>query len=157
MSAHHKFLSLAVAEAFQGIRKKEGGPFGTIIVKNKRILARAHNTVLKENNPTCHAEINAIRKAVRRKKSPFLKSCVVYSTTEPCPMCFSALHWAQVKTIVFSTSIKDVKKLGFNELTIPIEKLKSIGRSSVNLLRIKHQDCYYLLHQWKKLPGQKTY
>lgn len=150
-------LRIAADEGWSGSRRGHGGPFGAVIVKNGRFIARSHNTVLRDGDPTCHAEINAIRAAVRKLKTPFLTGCTVYSTTEPCPMCFSALHWARVKKVVYSTVIADVKKLGFNELTISNSELKRKGKSRLKLERIFNKECLDLLSKWKKLPRKRTY
>lgn len=151
------YLSLAAKKAWQGAKKKAGGPFGAVIVKGNRILATAHNEVLKNNDPTCHAEINAIRIAARKMKSPFLAGCTIYSTTEPCPMCFAAIHWARIRKVIYATTIADVNRLGFNELLISNKKLKRWGRSRVQIQRIPHRASALLLQRWASLPTKKTY
>ena len=83
-----KFLNLAIKEAKKGITKKEGGPFGAIIVCSGKVIASAHNRVVKDNDPTAHAEINAIRKASKKLKRFDLSDCELYATCEPCPMCY---------------------------------------------------------------------
>lgn len=140
-----------------GIRKGWGGPFGAVLVKNGRLMASACNTVLRDKNATCHAEINAICRASQIIHSPFLTGAIAYSTTEPCPMCFSALHWARVKKIYYSTTISDVKKLGFHELSVSNRKLKQWGKSPVSIERLPNQDCRDILKIWSRLPGKKTY
>jgi len=151
------FLSLAAQEAKKGIQKGEGGPFGAVITYKGKIISKAHNTVLRDKNPLNHAEMNAIRLAVKKGKTPFLKNYEIYSTTEPCPMCFSAIHWARLKRVTYSTQIKDAKKLGFNELVLSAHKIKKWGRIPVHLRRSLNQDCVNLLKIWKALPKRKTY
>ncbi|MBN1170146.1 nucleoside deaminase [Candidatus Micrarchaeota archaeon] len=149
-------MEKAIKEAKKGVKKGDS-PFGACIAKNGKIIAVGHSTVLSGKNATNHAEINAIRKACKKLKSHKLKGCIIYSTTEPCPMCFSAIHWAEMKEIVFGTTIEDVKKLGFHELTIKAETMKKKGKSGV---RIKsghmRKECIELLEFWKK-HGGKTY
>lgn len=152
-----RWLSVAAKTAEKGIRKGWGGPFGAVITHNGKMVAAACNTVLKSKDTTCHAEINAIRLAARKHKPLFLEGCVVYSTTEPCPMCFAALHWARVKTIVYSTTIRDVQKLGFNEMPIGCQTMKRRGQSPVRIERVAHADCKALLKTWSTLPKKKTY
>ena len=94
-------MKLALCSAQWGIKRSAGGPFGAVIVYKGRALSVAHNTVLKKNDPTCHAEINAIREASRKLKTFDLRHCVIYSTTEPCPMCFAAIHWARIPLVVY--------------------------------------------------------
>ena len=152
------FMMRAIRSAKIGIRKYEGGPFGACIVKNRKVIAAAHNTVLKMKDPTCHAEINAIRIASKKLKAFDLSGCVIYSTTEPCPMCFSAIHWAKIDRVFYGTSIGDVKKRGFNELTIASSQMKMRGKSPVRLLaNVMRSDCVQLLKDWDALPVKKVY
>ncbi len=157
MSAADKYLSAAAKHAEKTIRRGHGGPFGAVIARGNRVIAMTSNTVLKNNDPTCHAEINAIRAAAKRLGSPFLTGLDIYSTTEPCPMCFSAIHWAKLKNVFYATSIGDVKRLGFNELTISNPKMKKWGKSPVNLKRVANVDCDALLKAWTTLPNKKLY
>ncbi len=150
-----EFMAKAIDSARKGVKNFEGGPFGACIVKNKKIIAIAHNTVLKKNNPTCHAEINAISIACMKLKNWNLNGCKIFSTTEPCPMCFSAIHWAKIDEVFYGTNISDVKKLGFNELAIDNFKLKKIGKSKVKISKnFMRKDCLELLEFWKKTGGK---
>lgn len=151
------YLRVAAMVAQQGIAAGHGGPFGAVIVKNGKIVAQAHNTVLKRNDPTCHAEINTIRRAARKLNSIFLKGCTLYSTTEPCPMCFSAIHWAKIPKIIYSTTIHDVQQLGFNELSLSNSFLIKMGKSPVKSQRRYSRECEQLLKDWLLLPNKKTY
>lgn len=145
-----KYMEMAIKKAEEGIRKGEA-PFGACIVKGGKILAVAHNTVLSKKDPTNHSEVNAIRAACRKLDNRKLKGCTVYSTTEPCPMCFSASHWAKVSKIVFGTRIRDVKKLGFSELTISDRTMKKKGGSKVRIKSdFMRKECLALLRLWKK-------
>jgi guanine deaminase len=153
-----KWMERALRSARAGIRKSEGGPFGAAIVRGDQLIAVGHNTVLKERDATCHAEINAIRIASRKLKRFVLSDCVIYSTTEPCPMCFSAIHWARIKKVVFGTSFEDVAKRGFNELYIPSRKMKREGRSPVRIKSgFMHKECSELLEDWDRLESKQIY
>lgn len=152
------YMRKAIEEAYAGINQFSGGPFGAVIVKGDRILASAHNTVLKENDPTKHAEMNTISDASKILGSYDLSGCVIYSTTEPCPMCFSAIHWARIGRVVYGTEIGDVEKLGFNELIIPVEKMKEISDSGIEFYPgFMLKECMELLQYWKALPDRSTY
>jgi len=111
-----KYMEEAIEDAELGLDYKEGGPFGCVIIKGNKILGRGHNTVLRDKDPTHHAEINAISEACKKLKTIDLKGCVLYSTVEPCPMCLAAIHWAKIDKVVYGASIKDAKKGGFNEI-----------------------------------------
>ena len=150
-------MLLAIKEAGKNLRKMKGGPFGACIVKGDKVLAVECNTVLM-HDATCHAEMKAIRKASRRLKTFDLSGCVIYSTTEPCPMCFSAIHWARIDAIVYGTTTKDAGKLGFNELEITDKRLKSLGKSEVKIVpRFMRMDCLKLFKKFNKLPNKKIY
>lgn len=151
-------MRMAILSAVSGIQKSEGGPFGACLVKNGKVIALAHNEVLKRKDSTCHAEINAIRVASKKLRSYDLSGCVIYSTTEPCPMCFSAIHWACIDQVLYGTSIKDVQKRGFNELSIPSQLMKKAGRSKVKITAgFGRKECERLLKAWDALPQKKTY
>lgn len=152
-----KFMLLAVKEARKNFATMDGGPFGACIVKNNRVITVARNTVLK-NDATCHAEINAIRAASKKTKSYDLSGCIIYSTTEPCPMCFSAIHWARIKRIYYGTSTNDAKKIGFNELNIPDKQLVKIGKSKIKLYpKVLIEECRKLFKDWNKWENKKVY
>jgi len=140
---------LAIKEALKGSSNGEGGPFGACIVREDKVIAVAHNTVLKYKNATYHAEVEAIKEASKFLNNWDLKDCTIYSTTEPCPMCFSAIHWANIKRIVYGTKIKDVKKLGFNELTISNKQMKKLGKAKLVITsNFMRADCISLLKKY---------
>jgi tRNA(Arg) A34 adenosine deaminase TadA len=140
------------------MRRPEGGPFGAAIVRGHQVIAVGHNTVLKDHDATCHAEVNVIRTASRKLKRFDLSDCVIYSTTEPCPMCFSAIHWARLRQVIFGTSIADVQKRGFNELSIPSRTMKRDGRSQVRIRAgFMKKECLALLAAWDRKADRKTY
>lgn len=150
-------MHMAIREAARGMRRGQGGPFGACVVRDGVIIAVAHNRVLISGDPTQHAEVVAIGRAARHLGTHVLKGCTIYSTTEPCPMCFSAIHWAQIDRIVFGTGIEDVKRLGFNELPISNRTLKRLGGSRVALDRVSRDECANLLKGWTALAKKRTY
>src|SRR5210317_1404953 len=99
---HPDLMKMAVNEACRGMRAGEGGPFGAVIARDGNIIGKGRNTVLKSNDPTAHAEINAIRDACRQVRSPHLSGAVIYSNFEPCPMCLSAIYWADIRTLYYA-------------------------------------------------------
>lgn len=151
-------MRIAIRSAYAGIRKLEGGPFGAAVFENGKLLAEAHNTVLKTRDATCHAEINAMRMAFKKSKNFNLSGCVIYSTTEPCPMCFSAIHWARIHKVVFGTKIQDVKKRGFHELSISSVHMKRQGKSPVRIQgNFMREECLMLLKAWDRIENRKVY
>ncbi len=149
-------MKLAIKEAMKGIHKGEGGPFGAVIVgPNGKVIAKAHNTVWKDTNPTAHAEINAIKKACKKLGTIDLSGCTIYSTTEPCPMCFSAIHWARIDKIVYGTRIEDAAEAGFNEMHVHNEKLKRMAKLKVKLVKdYLREECKELFKEWIKIEGE---
>jgi len=150
-------MDLAIAKAKENLKSLAGGPFGACIVKNGKVIAVAANKVLK-CDPTAHAEMNAIRLAAKRLKTFDLTGCVVYSTTEPCPMCFSAVHWAKIKTIIYGTTISDAAAIGFNELKITNIRLNRLGKAKIRLVPgVMRPECLKLFADWDKLPQKQLY
>jgi guanine deaminase len=111
----NKYMQIAIKEAKKGLRKQHGGPFGCIIVKDGKVIAKEHNRVLQKQDATQHAEISAIQEASRKINNYDLSSCEVYITGRPCPMCRAALNWAKVKTVYYGCTYEDARAIGFNE------------------------------------------
>lgn len=126
----NKFMQEAIKEAYEGIDANDGGPFGCVIVKNGEIIAKAHNTVVKDNDPTAHGEINAIKKASKLLGTFNLKGCELYTTGYPCPMCLAACQWAGITKIFYGCNLKDTYEIGFKDLQFYKTKLKpkEVGR-----------------------------
>ena len=108
-------MQVAIDEALNGMKKNDGGPFGAVIVKDNKIISKAHNLVIKTNDPTAHAEINAIRKASKKLNSFNLSGCELYTTCEPCPMCLGAIFWARIDKVYFSSTKIDAQNAGFDD------------------------------------------
>ncbi|HHQ45235.1 MAG TPA: nucleoside deaminase [Candidatus Altiarchaeales archaeon] len=157
MASDEEFMRKAVEKVREGIRLGQT-PFGACIVKDGRIVSRAHNTVWIDGDITAHAEINAIRKACKKLGTVDLSGCVIYSTTEPCPMCFSACHWAKIDKIVYGAKISDAADSGFSELSIPNERMKMEGGSDVEIVGgVLGEECRRLFGEWKGNGEAKTY
>ena len=155
--ADRRFMSRAIREARKNLARPDGGPFGACIVKDGRVVAAARNTVLR-NDATCHAEVNAIRKASRKLGTFDLSGCEIYSTTEPCPMCFGAIHWARIGAVYFGAGIADAARAGFHELRISNERMKSLGRSRIRLVPgVMRAECLALFEAWTALPVRTLY
>lgn len=145
-------MRVALDDARRGIELGHGGPFGACIVAGDEVVATGHNEVLKTNDPTRHAEVCAIIRASKKLESPHFRRCEIYSTTEPCVMCFAAINWAQIRTVYFGTSVREVKKLGFNELSISNRRLRTLGGSKVRIVPGFMKDaCWDLLEHWRGL------
>lgn len=154
----NEYMTIAIEEARLGVISKHGGPFGAVIVKDDQVIARAHNTVLKENDPTCHAEINAIRLASRHLKTFKLNDCILFTSSQPCPMCLSAILWSGIKTVYYGCTVEDAKKIEFADEFIyeylkenhdnqAILKLKSLLReNALEVFKIWDEDTNKVLY-----------
>ena len=143
-----KYLDMAAIEAKIGVENGDGGPFGAVIIdKFGNVLAKAHNMVLKTHDPTNHAEIVAIRQACKKHNTHDLSDCTILSSCEPCPMCLSAIIWANIKEVYFGATKYDATKAGFND-----ELIYEYLENKNNLLE-KHQlnnkNCQNILINYK--------
>lgn len=152
-----RYMRMAIEKCRKGILKGQS-PFGACIVKDGQVIALEHNVVWETTDITAHAEVTAIRAACRNIDDIDLTDTVIYSTTEPCPMCFSASHWARIGTIVYGASIADAAKAGFNELQVSNHDLKRIGGTSVTIVPdFMRDECVKLFDEWLARPGKKSY
>jgi len=152
-----KFMLLAMQKAEGGIKNGQT-PFGACIAKGSKVIACAHNGVWKNTDITAHAEIRAIRAACKKLKTIDLSGCVLYSTCEPCPMCFSACHWAGIPKVVYGCRISDAKGFGFNELEITADKMKKTGKSRIKLVGdCMRKENLELFKAWAKRRDSQAY
>ncbi|MBR3122344.1 nucleoside deaminase [Candidatus Saccharibacteria bacterium] len=143
-------MKMAIDEARKGIRRRHGGPFGAVIVKNGKVVAVGHNRVLKNNDSTCHGEIDAIRKAERRLRTYDLSGCQIYTTGEPCAMCLAAILWANIDKVYYGCSLADNEEIGFRDDKID-KLLDRDDKLYGSLLEQKErEDCLKLFKEYKK-------
>jgi len=121
-----KFVREAIKEAEKAKGKGER-PYGAVLVKNNKVIAKAHNTKISDKNPIAHAELNVIKKACRKLKTEKLEGYTLYTNVEPCPMCAAACVWAGIKRIVYGASIKDLIKLGRNQIKMTCKEVTDKG------------------------------
>ncbi len=111
----NKYMNVAKQLADENLITNVGGPFGACVVKNGEIIGRGSNHVLSNNDPTAHAEIMAIRDACNNIGSYDLSDCEIYTSCYPCPMCLSAIMWANIRTIYYGNTKEDAAKIGFKD------------------------------------------
>jgi tRNA(Arg) A34 adenosine deaminase TadA len=155
--AHEAFLKLAIEEALAGIRAGEGGPFGAVVVKDGMIIGKGHNTVLKSHDPTAHAEINAIRYACNNVGDHHLTGAVIYSNFEPCPMCLSAIYWANIRNLVYCAGREEAEKIGFMDSHLYREIALPAGEREMKSLKIILGEMNRLLNEWNGMKGKILY
>jgi guanine deaminase len=117
------FMREAIQQAVENVRSGRGGPFGAIVVKDGRVIATGANLVTAANDPTAHAEVNAIREACRALGTFQLAGCEIYTSCEPCPMCLGAIYWARPDRVYFAATASDAADAGFDDSFI-YEELK---------------------------------
>ena len=128
-----------------------GGPFGATIVKDGKIIAVSSNTVLLHHDPTEHAEMNAIREASRKLGTYDLSGCVLYATGYPCPMCLSAIMWANISEVYYGTDLKDAEKIGFRDDFI-YQFIRSGNKGNkLSLHQISHDECLKLMNDYANM------
>ena len=150
----NKFMKIAIKEAQKGIRNNEGGPFGSVIVKDGKVLSKAHNQVLLKHDATCHGEMQAIRKASKRLKSFNLEECEIYTTGEPCPMCLGAILWSNIKKVYYGCNIVDTEEIGFRDNKF-YNLTKEEKASFIN--EIDREECLKLYEDYKNNEDKKEY
>ncbi|ODG93407.1 MULTISPECIES: nucleoside deaminase [Bacillaceae] len=124
---HSDWIKLSVRLAYENLLNKNGGPFGAVIVQDGKVIGAGVNGVTTLNDPTAHAEVQAIRNACQNLGTYLLKDAVLYTSCEPCPMCLSAVYWSRISKIYYFFTKDDAAKIGFddahiyNELSLPYE------------------------------------
>jgi len=150
------FMRLAIQAAWQGLGKGEM-PFGACIVRKEQVLSVSHNRAKANIDTTAHAEVQAIREASRQLEMVELAGCVLYSTCEPCPMCFTACLWAKLGRIVYACRIEDAEKAGIWQIPISSSRMKQLGQSGVQLVGdVLREESLKLFEAWsrgKTRPG----
>lgn len=141
-------MELGIEEARKTMNEGFGGPFGAVIVdSNNNVIAVASNTVLKDNDPTAHAEINAIRKACKKLNTHDLTGYKIYATGYPCPMCLSAIIWSNIKEVYYGTDLNDAEKIGFRDQKI-YDFINTKDLTLLDIEQIKHDECLKLFLEY---------
>lgn len=133
----NKFMNIAIDLSDDNFDKKYGGPFGACVVKNGKIIGKGINRVIKDHDPTAHAEMVAIRNACKEMKTHDLSGCELYTSCYPCPMCLSAIIWANIKTVYYGNTKEDANDIGFRDDFIYeyIDKL-AVGDKNDSVLKL---------------------
>lgn len=144
------FMNMAIDEARRTMNEDKGGPFGAVITdKDGNVIAVASNLVLESHDPTAHAEIMAIRKASEKLKTHDLSDCVLYATGYPCPMCLSAIIWANIKKVYYGTNLKDAENIGFRDDFI-YKYLSGENKQILDIENICHDEAIQLFNEYKE-------
>ena len=144
-------MNLGIEEARKTMNENLGGPFGAVITDSDgNVIAVSSNTVLGSHDPTAHAEINAIRKACRILKTHDLSGYILYATGCPCPMCLSAIMWANIKKVYYGTNLKDAEDIGFRDDFIYNYIKGNSDNKTLELINIDRDQCLELFREYKE-------
>ena len=150
------FMRKAIDLSIESV-KNGGGPFGAVIVKDGKIIAQASNSVTKNNDPTAHAEVNAIRIATKKLNNFDLSGCEIYSSCEPCPMCLGAIYWAKIDKLYFANTKIDAKNIGFDDSFIYDEIALSYDKRKLKTTQILQNEAIKAFEEWENLENKIEY
>src|ERR1700759_1651100 len=139
-----------------GVVEKTGGPFGCVIVRDGEVLAATGNSVLKDNDPSAHAEVNAIRAACKKVNAPNLKGATMYTSCEPCPMCYSTAYWARVSKIYYAAAWTDYSDL-FDDSNISMDMKKPYAERAVPVEPLMRNEAQKVWLEFRKMPDGAKY
>ncbi len=157
----NEFMDVAIDLSDDNFTKNYGGPFGACVVKDGEIVGKGINRVIKDQDPTAHAEIVAIRKACKKLETHDLSGCELYTSCYPCPMCLSAIIWSNIKTVYYGNTKEDADDIGFRDDFIYeyIDKLANGGKenSILKLSSMNRDDAIKVFEQYKNSKDKIVY
>jgi guanine deaminase len=154
---HEDFMREAIALSFQNMEAGHGGPFGAVVVKDGEIIARGFNQVTSCCDPTAHAEMVAIRQAAASLQRFDLSGCVIYTSTEPCPMCLSAIYWARLDAIYYANSREDAAAIGFDDAMLYREVCLDVSQRSMPMRRVLQDEAVSAFQAWQDKVDKVAY
>ena len=153
----NKFMKKAIRISVNNVEKLKGGPFGAVIVKDGKIIARGANQVTAGNDPTAHAEVVAIRKACKLLKTFQLTGCEIYTSCEPCPMCLGAIYWARPDKLYYAGSKEDAAAIQFDDQFIYEEIAKPVEERKLFTRQILREKALEAFEKWKTSANKIEY
>jgi guanine deaminase len=153
----NNFMREAIRLSRQKMLANQGGPFGAIIVRNGKIVARGWNRVTATNDPTAHAEMTAIREACKKLKRFHLDDCEIYSSCEPCPMCLAAIYWARLNGVFYANTRRDAAGIQFDDRMIYHEISLPIPRRKIPMKQLLRNEALKVFMEWKKKSDKVPY
>ena len=146
----NKYMEIAKNKSIEGFKKGDGGPFGAVITdKEGNIIAEGNNQVLVNKDPTAHAEVVTIRKACEKLGTYDLSDYILYTSCEPCPMCLSAIIWANIQTVYYGCTKEDAANIGFRDNAI-YQYLKGENKDLIELKQLDREDCVKAFEEYKE-------
>ncbi|PIE85937.1 MAG: tRNA-specific adenosine deaminase [Bacteroidia bacterium] len=152
----NKFMKAAIELSKKSVNT-DGGPFGAVVVKDGKIIAEGINRVTAHNDPTAHAEVNAIRAAAKKLQTFDLSGCELYTSCEPCPMCLGALYWSRVDKIYYANTKQDAKNIGFDDSFIYEEIEKPIAERKIPTIQLMRDEAMAAFKLWQNKTDKTEY
>ncbi len=152
----NKFMQKAIELSIESINSG-GGPFGSVIVKDNKIISEGMNRVTVNNDPTAHGEIVAIRAATKVLNDFNLKGCELYTSTEPCPMCYSAIFWSRIDKIYYANTKEDAQRIDFDDSLIYSELQQSINKRKIPMIQLMRKEALVAFELWDKKTDKVEY
>jgi guanine deaminase len=152
-----KMMRAAIRLSFSKMRRNCGGPFGSVVVRNGKIVGRGWNQVTSTNDPTAHAEITAIRDACKHLKTFQLADCELYTSCEPCPMCLSAIYWARLKKVYYANTRRDAANIEFDDNLIYREVARPVSKRLIPMKQLLRKEALEAFAEWSAKPDKVGY
>ena len=152
-----EFMREAIRLSLQKMTTGAGGPFGAVVVRNGKIIARGWNQVTSSNDPTAHAEVSAIRAACRKLKTFQLDDCELYTSCEPCPMCLAAIYWARFKKVYYANTRRDAARIQFDDNFIYREVAKPVSKRKIPMHQLLRREALEVFTAWQAKPDKIRY
>ncbi|MBR3798112.1 MAG: nucleoside deaminase [Bacteroidales bacterium] len=156
MENNEKFMRLAIEKSLESV-DNGGGPFGAVVVKDGEVVAVASNSVTIDNDPTAHAEVNAIRMACKKLGTFDLSGCEIYASCEPCPMCLASIYWARIGKLYYANTKVDADKIGFSDSFIYEEFAKPESERSIKVVKMLRNEDIKAFENWEKKEDKIDY
>ena len=151
------FMEKAIEVALENVISNQGGPFGAIVVKDGKIIGTGRNEVTALNDPTAHAEVQAIRAACQYLNDFQLIDCEIYTSCEPCPMCIGAIYWARPKAVYYACTKEDAAKIGFDDQFIYEQLSLPMDQRIITMKQISPNQYKLPFQTWEKSKDKKQY
>ena len=150
-------MQQAIDLSIENVRSGAGGPFAALIVKDGEVIAKATNEVTSSNDPTAHAEVQAIRRACQALDDFQLTGCEIYTTCEPCPMCLGAIYWARPDKVYYANTREDAAGIGFDDSFIYKELDSSASDRKIPMIQFMHEEAMEAFRVWEEKEDKIKY
>ncbi len=147
----------AIRLSLEHMRLGEGGPFGAVVVRAGRVIGRGWNRVTSVNDPTAHAELEAIRRACRRLHTFQLSDCDLYASCEPCPMCLAGIYWARIRRVYYANTRQDAARIGFDDQAIYRQLALPLRRRQLPMRQLLRGEAQAAFDEWRQKPDKVRY